>query len=962
MTLLTTKLYIPQPRPNLVPRRRLTERLEEGLRQGMQLTLVSAPAGFGKTTLLSEWLRSSERPVAWVSLDENDNDPVSFWTYFIAALQTIQADTTGTVLGEDILTTLQSSGLAPPNTFAPPNLFGADLFGSNLFGPSTFGISTFAPPNPYGTSTFGTSTFVPSTSSGTSILPTETSPPLDVLLTDLLNEIAEFPIPFTLVLDDYHAIEGQLIHDTLTFLLDHLPPQMHLVIASRVDPPLPLARLRGRYLLTELREADLRFTHREADAFLNKTMGLGLSKEDMAALAASTEGWIVGLQLAALSLKGMNAARADEFIQAFSGSHRYVIDYLVEEVLQQQTDEVRAFLFRTSILERMTASLCDAVTEHSDSQAVLAQLERANLFLVPLDEQREWYRYHHLFADFLRAQAKMQLRSFTALHQKAARWYENNGFRTEAIKHTLAAGDTVDAARLIALAAKDTLRHARFVTFFNWIEKLPEELVWTDCDLTTTMGWALTLKGEVAAAESYAKAAARCLPVDAPTSARAKVISLQAFLTLLHGGRQCDREDAIRQAKEALELIGDTNPLFRGMLLSLLGESQRVHGNLESATRTLREAVTLNQQVGNHIMAIIAISNLAVLLHQQGQRREAAALCQQTIARYVDARGRSMLPAGVAYILLATMHYEANELSLARHCLHKGLKLNRYMALLTVTLMGKTLLARLQQAMGETQAALATIQETCRAITKENTWRMSALSAMAVEAGLQLKYGHVAIVAHWAERNHLTPTDTPSYSRESLHLAYVRLLLAQNRPQEACTLLAKLEHLAQEDGRHGSLVTIHALQALAQQALGQKDRALTYLRKALHLAAPGDYYRSLLDEGPLLAGLLFQVRGRLGETLDHTFVHRLLKAFQAELVHTPSHPLTSGPSALVEPLTKREREVLQLIIAGLSNQEIAAELYLAMGTVKKHITNIYGKLGVRRRAQAIARAKELGLL
>jgi LuxR family maltose regulon positive regulatory protein len=414
---------------------------------------------------------------------------------------------------------------------------------------------------------------------------------------------------------------------------------------------------------------------------------------------------------------------------------------------------------------------------------------------------------------------------------------------------------------------------------------------------------------------------------------------------------------AIQQAREALKLIGDTNPFFHGMLLSVLGEFQRSHGDLESATRTFHEAVTLNQQVGNDIMAIVAISNLAVLSHERGRRREAVALCQDTIARYVDSRGRPTPPAGIAYVILAIMHYEANELAQAHRYVVQGLKLNEQTALIAMTFMGRALLARIQQAMGQTHAALTTIRETCQAIGPENAWRMSVLSAMAVEAELQFKHGDVAAIAHWADAANLSPASTPSYLWERHHFVYVRLLLVQDQPRDACILLSRLERLARRDGRLGSLITIHALQALTQQALGLEDQALRYLRRALLLAAPEDYYRSLLDEGPPLAELLFKVQAHLGEGVDPAFVRNLLEAFRAELGYAPVQP-----TLLVEPLTPRELEVLALIVAGLSNREIAAELVLAMGTVKKHITNIYGKLGVQRRAQAIARARELDLL
>jgi LuxR family maltose regulon positive regulatory protein len=935
--LLSTKLHIPPLRPNLVTRPRLTERLDDALRLGHRLSLICAPAGFGKTTLLSEWVHNSGGSAAWVSLDENDNDPVSFWAHFVAALRAALSEPEEYALGVDLLTVLRSS---PPMR--------GDAFHR-----------------------------------------------MDTLLSSLINEVAELSVSLVVIFDDYHLIETQSIHDGVSYLLRHLPTQMHLIISSRLDPPLPLARLRGRYLLTEIREADLRFTQEETIAFLNVAMGLGLSEDHLMALEVSTEGWIVGLQLAALalqgtlSIEGKGAAAVEAFIQAFGGSHRHIIDYLVEEVLQQQSDEIRTFLFQTAILDRLTAPLCDAVrfgsarspsdsegralrfgssetqgsaggianTRGVDSQAILTGLEQANLFLIPLDERREWYRYHHLFAEFLNAQANLPPQELAALHRKAARWYEANGFGDAAIKHALEAGDMVDAARLIALSADDVLRHARFTTFFRWLDALPDEYIRANPELAATVGWALALSGDPMAAESYARAAAESLTFDSPQSAQAQVASLQAVLALLGGARHKDRTAAIEETSEVLELIGDANPFFRGMLLSVLGESQRAHGDLETASRTLHKAVFLNQQAGNDTMAIVAIGNLAILSYERGRRREAMTLCQETIDRYVDIRGCPTPPAGIAHVILAMMHYEANELALAHRHVLQGLKANEQTALIAMTFMGRALLARIQQAMGQTESARTTIDKLCQAITPENAWRMSAQSAMAVRAELHLKQGDLTAVERWADAANLSPADNPSYFWEPHYLVYVRLLLVRNQPLDALKLATKLERLAQQDGRPGSLVTIHALQALAHQGLGNDDQVLVRLRRALILAAPERYLRSLLDEGPSLAALLSKAQALLGESVGLSFVRSLRAAFQAELSYTPAQP-----SPLIEPLTERELEVLSLIVAGHSNREIAAELYLAMGTVKKHISNIYGKMGVQRRAQAIARARELDLL
>jgi LuxR family maltose regulon positive regulatory protein len=478
--LLQTKLYIPPLRPEMVSRPRLTERLNAGLHR--KLTLVSAPAGFGKTTLLSEWAASCGRPVVWLSLDKGDNDPACFWAYSIAALQTVRAD-----MGETALAMLRSSQ----------------------------------------------------------------PPPIEAILTALINEMAERPEALALILDDYHVIEAEPIHDGLTFLLDHLPPQMHLVIASRADPPLPLSRLRGRSHLTELRTADLRFTPDEAASFLNQVMGLSPSAEDVAALEARTEGWIVGLQMAALSMRGREAEHIAGFIATLTGSHRYILDYLTDEVLLRQPEDVQTFLLQTSILDRLTGPLCDAVTDQDNSQEMLEQLEAVNLFIVPLDDERRWYRYHHLFADFLRTELDEE--SQTALHLKAARWLAAHDLLPEAVKHALASEDMNEAARVIALAAEGVFRTASFMTLLGWLNALPDELVRANGELATYKGILLLLTRQYAEAATYADAAERSLPPDAPPLSHGRLQSLKAQLALCND----DFDSAIQLSKEALDWLGD---------------------------------------------------------------------------------------------------------------------------------------------------------------------------------------------------------------------------------------------------------------------------------------------------------------------------------------------------------------------------------------------------------------------
>ncbi|MBC8450567.1 MAG: hypothetical protein H8D78_22765 [Chloroflexi bacterium] len=492
--LLSTKLYVPPVRPELVPRPRLIERLNAGLHR--KLTLVSAPAGFGKTTLLSEWTQQSEFSVAWVSLDRDDSDPARFWAYFIAALQTVQAD-----VGEGALAVFQS-------------------------------------PQP---------------------------PPIEAILTTLINEIATLPDPFALVLDDYHLIQAQPIHSALAFLLDHLPPQIHLVIAGRADPPLPLARLRGRGQLTELRETDLRFTLDEAATFLNQVMGLGLSAEDVAALEARTEGWIAGLQMAALSMRGRKDIPG--FIAAFTGSHRYILDYLMEEVFQQQSADVQDFLLKTSILERFTAPLCDAIAEREDSHDVLLALERANLFIVPLDESRQWYRYHRLFADLLRH--RLQIAGpqdlVPHLHTRASQWYEAEGFAAGAVHHALAGSDWERAATLILDVSETMLKRGELVTLLGWLQALPAEVVRVRPQLCLTYGWALILTGQLDAAESYLGQAEGAAQDDA--ALLGDIVSAQAFIARIRG----DDSRTIELSQRALSLLPQDDLSARSIVAVNLG-------------------------------------------------------------------------------------------------------------------------------------------------------------------------------------------------------------------------------------------------------------------------------------------------------------------------------------------------------------------------------------------------------
>jgi LuxR family maltose regulon positive regulatory protein len=877
-SLLTTKLYVPPPRSNLVPRPRLIERLDEGLGLGRKLTLVSAPAGFGKTTLVTDWLYSkgediSSRSIAWLSLDEADNDPTRFFTYLIAALRRLDGE----------------AGQAAQSLLGAPQ-----------------------------------------------------TPPVESLMTLLVGDLAAVPA-FVLVLDDYHLIHTSLIHDAVEFLLNYQPPQMHLCLATRTDPPLPLPRLRVRGQMTEIRADDLRFTAQEAAAFLDQALGLTLDAEKVTALEARTEGWIAGLQLAALSMQGKKDVAG--FIAAFSGSNRHVIDYLADEVLAQQPDEIRDFLRQTGILDRLTAPLCDAVTGRDDGDEMLRQLEQANLFLVPLDDRREWYRYHRLFADFLRTE--LEPAQSAALHLKAAHWFETHDLLPEAVRHVLAhaaaTGDTDEAARIIVLAGARALSDGALVTLLGWLDALPDEVVRASGWLASFKAWSLFMTGRPEAGLSYVQATEASLGPDASPVDRGRVLSLRCAIA--------DAQEVLRMAPEALDLIGDADPLSRTGTLFMLGDAQDAVGDAAGAVETFREAHHLGQQHGYQIMAAVALAHLAISINVQGRRREAFALCQRGARQYADTRGNPLPVAGLIYVVLGDLAYEANDLEQAQQYLQKGVELGQQSATTLVILYSLEALAQVQHAMGQEQEALATIQKAQELASQagELEWRDAGA---AIEAALRLRQGDTQTAARWAEKASLPLTEPLDQTRRHEYTTYIRVLLALDRASETQALLAKLERAARKDGRRRHLITIHVQQALAEQVLGNRAQALKSLEQALCLAAPEGYVRAFLDEGPALAKFFPHARHVAPGLVD-----RLLSEFEPR--ESLPHPHTP---TLVEPLSERELQVLRLLATDLSAPEIAEELIVAVSTVRSHIKHIYGKLDAHSRYEAVERARTLGLL
>jgi LuxR family transcriptional regulator, maltose regulon positive regulatory protein len=890
--ILATKLYLPPPRPNVVVRSRLLARLNAGLHR--KVTLIAAPAGFGKTTLVGTWAAGCGRPVAWLALDEGENDLVRFLTYLVAALQTIVPR-----IGAGVVAMLQS-------------------------------------PQP---------------------------PPTESILTALLNEVSAIPDKVLLVLDDYHVIDATSVDTALAFLIGHLPPQVHLVITTREDPQLPLARLRARDQITELRDTDLRFTPAEAAGFLTGVMGLNLSPEDIDALEARTEGWIAGLQLAGLSLQGQQDASS--FIQSFTGSSRFILDYLAEEVLERQPEAVRAFLLRTSVLERMCASLCDAVLnvdseagalagspQPVSSQTMLEQLERSNLFIVPLDNERRWYRYHHLFADLLRQRLHQRSASsprnerddVADMHIRASQWYEGNGLEIEAFQHAAAANDVARAERLIEGAGVPLHFRGAGAPVLQWLHSLPTTVLDTRPSLWVSYASALFFVAHQPSAVEQklqaAEAALRAAEMDDTTrDLVGRIASLRATLAII----QHDADTIMVQSRRALEYLHPNNLPARTAASYTLGYAYQLQGDRAAASQTYADVIASSQSFGASIYTTAAVLGLGQLQEADNQLFPAA----ESYRRVLHLVGEPPRPmAGEAHLGLARIAYQWNDLQAAEQHARQCLHLTQQMESTDTVVSHAVFLARLRLAQADLPGSVA-ILDAAEAFVRRHHFVFRMPDIAAAQVLLLLRQADLTAASQLAQA-HKVP------------ISQARVHLAQGDPSAALALLGPVRQDMEARGWGYERLTVMVVQAIAHHMQGEADKAMQVLGDVLALTKPGGFVRLFVDEGVPMARLLYKAMARGFEPAS---IRRLLAAFPvAEPEHAPSSPVSGPEAEWVEPLSAREREVLQLIAEGLNNQDVAARLYLSLHTVKVHARHIYAKLGVTNRTQAVARARALGLL
>ncbi|WP_240157301.1 LuxR C-terminal-related transcriptional regulator [Pseudonocardia broussonetiae] len=887
--MIATKLFVPTSRRGLVTRPRLSELLRRGAES--RLTLVSAPAGFGKTTLLAAWLGDGgDRCVAWVSLDPADSEPASFWTYVVTALHAA----------------------------------------------------------------------VPGVGSGAPALLASSPLHTELVLTMVVNELAAVPGEVWLVLDDYHLVDNRDVDGGMAFLLEHLPRHVHVVISTRADPDLPLARWRGCGELVEIRAADLRFTSDETAEYLNEAAGLGLDAVDVGALGERTEGWIAALQLAALSLRG----RVDVggFVARFAGNDRYIVDYLAEEVLSQQSDAVREFLLHSAVLDRITGPLCDAVTGGGDGSDMLVALERANLFLVPLDDRRQWYRYHHLFADVLRARLlSEQPEQVPVLHQRASRWYELHDLAEDAVRHALIARDVDRAVHLMELAVPTVRRNRQDGLLIDWLKALPDDAVRRSPLLSVVAGWRLMVSGELDAAEPWFDGAERAVAgvSDGLSAESEELRTLLATIAIHRAGLAQARGDVpgtTQQARIALDLAGPDDHLARGGAAGFLGLAAWAAGDVSGALPMFTHAVASLHAAGNLVDELSSTVVLADMWLAAGRPSKARQLYRRGLAA---AQG-DPVPQGTAdlHVGLSELDREAGDLRSAKEHLETAAALGEHASTPHLRYRWFVAMGRVAATEGDLDRGFDLLDRAEQLYLRGVLPEVRPVAAM--KARVRIAQGELADVTGWARDRGVFATDDVAHLREFDHLTMVRLLIARHRTNqdtgamdEAVGLLDRLLDAAGTSGRAGSRVEIRMLQALAHDAQGHRPRAHEALDRVFSEAPePEAYARLFLDEGAPMTALL---RDAEQHDVGGDHARRLLSL-------GASFDAVAPAAGQAGPLTEREIQVLRLLAGELSGPQIARDLYVSHNTLRTHTKHIFTKLEVTTRRAAVRSARDRGLL
>jgi LuxR family maltose regulon positive regulatory protein len=879
--ILSTKLHIPHPSSNLVSRPRLLEGLNKG--RNRKLTLISAPAGYGKTTLLSEWISKSAMPFCWLSLDEQDNDLNRFLSYIVASLDSI----------------FEFDGQIPNE------------------------YQSHSPDD------------------------------LSRLMIPLINRISDSEGHLSLVLDDYHLIENQQIHEAVIFMLENIPPNMHLVIVSRADPHVRLAQWRARGELSEIRVADLRFTIEEAMHFLSQSMGLDLTVSDVTTLTDKTEGWIAGLQLAAISLQ--NHPDRPTFVSTFAGDDRYIADYLLDEALRWQPNHIQTFLLQTSILDRLCAPLCDIVTDRNDSRGILKELERSNLFLVPLDHKRNWYRYHHLFADLLRIRLKQEDReSMVGLYQRASSWHEQRQMLSEAVRLSLLGGDAERVARLMEGHLLTIVSTSELSTLNRLLASLPEDTLSKNPWLALATAWGMAYAWNFKSTEPLLdKAGSSLQDIDENTQKRlrGRIQVLQSYVT----GSRGDYTHSIRIAHNALTDLPETDVSMRSFVLLIIGNAHRFDGNLESALEFHNHAFSLSEEAGDTLLSVMILSRLIDIYRTMGQLNRSYRTGMQAlemVENYQNQTGMQSFILGYLKLRLSGVYYERNELEMALQCAEVGLDLAKAWGAYDSISLGYFNFANIYQAYGNYKQAIDYLSQLKESYPFEQRFQYKFASAL--ETQIQLRAGNVQMAENWMKSSGLQLDDHIRFLDFQSYDVLAQVLIAGGQLSDAEVLLDRLLKVVEETGAVEYEIRTLGRRAMILQKQGDEDAAITVLTRALALAAPEGYMRTIIDQGEPMAQLIYQASLR---GIHPSFCNQLLDGFSISVA-----PDKVRQDDLVEPLSNREVEILTHIAEGYTNQEIAQNLHLSLYTVKSHARNIYSKLGVKNRTEASAKARLLGIL